>query len=70
VGLHFHANWQLPEYRRFVVQGVLWSLKLPVPSGGAKVDIDSKKLELNGVLPPLPQPGAEKNSAKASSAKQ
>lgn len=55
VGLHFHANWQLPAYRRFVVQGVLWSLKLPFPAGGVNVDIDSKKLELNGVLPPLPK---------------
>jgi len=52
VGLHFHSNWQLPAYRRFVVQGVLWSLHLPIPEKGINVDIDSKKLELNGVLPP------------------
>ena len=62
VGLHFHANWQLPAYRRFVVQGVLWSLKLPIPVG-VNVDIDSKKLELNGALPPLP--GPEANSKKS-----
>lgn len=62
VGLHFHANWQLPEYRRFVVQGVLWSMKLPIPGGGANVDIDPKKLELNGVLPPIPS--AEQTSGK------
>ena len=65
VGLHFHSNWQLPEYRRFLVQGVLWSLKLPIPSGGVNVEIDSKKLELNGVLPPLAGPDAERNSRKA-----
>jgi type 1 glutamine amidotransferase len=52
VGLHFHSNWQLPDYRRFVVQGVLWSLNLPIPEKGVNADIDSKKLELNGVLPP------------------
>src|SRR5262245_60275733 len=63
VGLHFHANWQLPEYRRFVMQGVLWSLKLPIPAGGVNADIDSKKLELNGVLPPLPGPDSEKKKA-------
>ena len=68
VGLHFHANWQLPEYRRFVVQAVLWSLKLPIPADGVNVGIDSKKLELNGVLPPLPGPG--ENSKKANPAKQ
>jgi type 1 glutamine amidotransferase len=70
VGVHFHANWQLPEYRRFVAQGVLWSLKLPIPAGGVNADIDSKKLELNGVLPPLPGPDAEKNSRKANPAKE
>jgi type 1 glutamine amidotransferase len=69
VGLHFHANWQLPAYRRFVVQGVLWSLKLPIPAGGVNVDIDPKKLELNGLLPPLPGPAAERNSGKATPAK-
>jgi hypothetical protein len=60
VGLHFHSNWQLPAYRRFVVQGVLWSLNLPIPAEGVNVDIDSKKLELNGVLPPLAGPEKKK----------
>ena len=64
VPLHFHSNWQLPEYRRIVVQGVLWSLKLPIPDGGAKVDIDSKKLELDGVLPPPAGPDVEKKKKK------
>jgi type 1 glutamine amidotransferase len=65
VGLHFHANWQLPEYRRFVTQGVLWSLKIPIPASGVNVDIDSKKLELNGVLPPLPSPNSETKQTSA-----
>jgi type 1 glutamine amidotransferase len=70
VALHFHSNWQLPEYRRLIVQGVLWSLKLPIPDGGVNVDIDSKKLELNGVLPPPAGPNAEpkKKSVKKESA--
>lgn len=54
VGLHFHADWQIPDYRRFVVQGVLWSLRHPIPSGGINVEIDPKQLEVNGALPPLP----------------
>jgi type 1 glutamine amidotransferase len=69
VGLHFHANWQLPEYRRFIVQGVRWSLKLPIPAGGVKADLDSKKLELNGTLPPLPGPDAGKNTRETNPAK-
>lgn len=28
-GLHFHENWQRPEYRRLVQQGVLWTLPAP-----------------------------------------
>lgn len=60
VGLHFHANWQMSVYRRFVVQGVRWSLKLPIPAEGVNVDIDSKALELKGKLPPIPTGKKEK----------
>ena len=67
VGLHFHSNWQLPSYRRFVAQGVLWSLKLPIPADGVSTEIDSKKLELNGVLPPLA--GSDAGKKKANSTK-
>lgn len=56
VGLHFHANWQLPVYRRFVVQGVRWTLKLPIPDNGVATEIDSKVLEIDGKLPPMPGP--------------
>lgn len=45
-GLHFHANWQLPEYRRLVAQGVLWTMKVPVPAAGAPVNISPADLEL------------------------
>lgn len=56
VGLHFHANWQLPHYRRFVVQGVLWTLKIPIPENGVKTDIDENVLKIDGILPPMPAP--------------
>lgn len=48
VGLHFHRNWERPEYRRLVLQGILWSLGLKIPATGADVQLDSKVL----VLPP------------------
>jgi len=32
-GLHFHENWQLPEYRRLVTQGVLWAMQIPFSPG-------------------------------------
>lgn len=38
-GLHFHENWSMPEYRRLVAQGVLWSLRLPVPEEGLNINL-------------------------------
>lgn len=60
VGLHFHANWQLPVYRRFVVQGVLWSLKLPIPEAGVPTDINEDVLKIDGKLPPPAAPAPAK----------
>jgi type 1 glutamine amidotransferase len=36
-GLHFHENWKRPEYRRLVGQGVLHTLKQPIPKDGLPV---------------------------------
>lgn len=62
VGLHFHANWQLPVYRRLVQQGVLWTLQLPIPAEGVKTDIDENVLKIDGQLPP-PAPAIGKKPA-------
>ncbi len=45
-GLHYHENWKNENYRRFVVQAILWSLKEKVPSGGAKVDLPADAYKL------------------------
>ncbi len=45
-GLHFHDNWRHAFYRRLVVQGVLWSLQLPIPPAGAEVEVDEEELKL------------------------
>jgi hypothetical protein len=50
-GLHFHANWGRPEYRRLVAQGVLWTLRVPVPPGGLAVAVTEDDLKL-----PAPPP--------------
>jgi type 1 glutamine amidotransferase len=47
VGIHFHSNWSRPEYRRLISQGILWTLRLPIPKDGVNVEIDPKLLELN-----------------------
>jgi type 1 glutamine amidotransferase len=45
-GLHFHNNWRLLEYRRLVAQGVLWTLKMPIPKKGLAVEISDADLKL------------------------
>ena len=45
-GLHFHKNWQHEPYRRMVVQGIVWTVKLPVPPEGLNVEIAEGDLKL------------------------
>lgn len=45
-GCHFHENWKHTEYRRMVVQGVLWSLDQRIPKDGIDVKITEKVLAL------------------------
>jgi hypothetical protein len=45
-GLHFHSNWRREEYRRFVAQAALWSLKLPIPEKGLAVDLPAAAYDL------------------------
>jgi type 1 glutamine amidotransferase len=44
-GLHFHKNWQHEPYRRMVAQGIVWSLKLPIPAKGLNVDVTADDLK-------------------------
>jgi type 1 glutamine amidotransferase len=46
VGIHFHSTWERTEYRRLVVQGILWTLGMPIPKAGASGDIDPEVLKL------------------------
>jgi type 1 glutamine amidotransferase len=38
-GGHFHLNWGIPEFRRMIVNGILWTAGIDVPQGGAPVDL-------------------------------
>jgi type 1 glutamine amidotransferase len=49
-GCHFHLNWGIPEFRRMVVNGILWTAGVDVPQGGAPVD-------LNAPVPKIPDKG-------------
>lgn len=46
-GGHFHRNWADENFRRLVVNAVLWAAKADVPDGGAKVDFDPADLNRN-----------------------
>lgn len=43
-GGHLHSSFKQEGYRRFLVNGILWSAGLEVPAGGAKVDLEAEKL--------------------------
>ena len=45
-GLHFHDNWRLLPYRRLVTQAVLWTLKMPIPKDGLRVQVKTGDLKL------------------------
>lgn len=47
-GLHFHRNWKETAYRQMTVQGIVWTLKLPIPSEGVDVEIADEDLRLPG----------------------
>lgn len=51
-GLHFHENWERPEYRRLIGQATLWVLKEPVPNNGLQVDVPESVLR----VPPRKEP--------------
>jgi type 1 glutamine amidotransferase len=46
-GGHFHRNWADEDYRRLVVNAILWAAKVEVPEKGAKVDFDVADLNKN-----------------------
>lgn len=45
-GLHYHENWKVPEYRRLILQGVLWTLKQEIPKSGVPVDVSPEAFML------------------------
>jgi type 1 glutamine amidotransferase len=46
-GAHFHRNWGDDNFRRLVVNAILWSAKVDVPADGARVELDPAELKKN-----------------------
>jgi hypothetical protein len=56
---HSHADWADENLRRLVTNAVLWTAKVEVPKGGAKVALDPADLQKN-LDDKRPKPGAPK----------
>ena len=54
-GLDLHKNWEIESQRRLVVNGILWSAKVEVPEGGAKVEMKAGDLERHAREAPSPK---------------
>lgn len=50
-GLHFHDNWKRLEYRRVIIQGVLWTLGQSIPPTGLTLDLAETDLALPEISP-------------------
>ncbi|MBV9122871.1 MAG: thioesterase, partial [Planctomycetes bacterium] len=46
-GGHFHRNWGNQNFRRLVVNAILWTAHVDVPPGGARVDLKPGDLNQN-----------------------
>lgn len=46
-GGHFHRNWGNPEFRKVVLNGLLWIAQAEVPAQGAEATFDPTQLALN-----------------------
>jgi type 1 glutamine amidotransferase len=46
-GGHNHKNWADENFRRLVVNAILWSAKIEVPPEGAKVDMNPDDIKIN-----------------------
>jgi type 1 glutamine amidotransferase len=46
-GGHFHRNWGDPNFRKVVLNGLLWLAKVEVPAGGAETEVSPEDLKRN-----------------------
>ena len=46
-GLHFHEQWKRIEYRRLVVQGILWTLGESIPVDAMSLNLTEANLAIS-----------------------
>ena len=46
-GGHYHKNWGEPNFRKVVLNALLWIAKAEVPPGGVESEVTAEKLKVN-----------------------
>jgi type 1 glutamine amidotransferase len=46
-GAHFHRNWGDPNFRKLVLNAILWTAKVDVPPDGAETSVTDEELKAN-----------------------
>jgi type 1 glutamine amidotransferase len=46
-GGHYHKNWGDPNFRKIVLNAILWSAKIPVPANGVECSVSPDELKEN-----------------------
>ena len=46
-GAHFHKNWGIPDFRKLVLNSILWTAKLPIPADGFAGTVTEEELKQN-----------------------
>ena len=61
---HFYRNWAVEDLRRFILNGVVWTAKLPVPAGGVKTVLPDLTTFAPESVDPIPRPAKAKAATK------
>lgn len=46
-GAHFHKNWGNDDFRKLVLNAILWTAKMDVPEGGVRSSVTEEQLKEN-----------------------
>jgi type 1 glutamine amidotransferase len=46
-GAHFHDNWGIPEFRKLVLNAILWTAHREIPKGGVSCEVSKADLDKN-----------------------
>jgi type 1 glutamine amidotransferase len=43
---HFHSNFSIPEFRRMIVNGILWAAQTEIPEQGSEIEVPEEVLAI------------------------